>query len=191
MNKPIFIAEVKTDSPFGYKSKYSWDFLFDVATVEADWISVHTSPLFGGGFNNISKAKKYIEKLGLGKPVLAKGYHRSDSEIQRCLDEGADYVLCVDFLPSLHLINRCLLEISDYNYFLKVSSAWPDLHYVHNLRDLSTGLLKKYNDFHVWREARPDVWLCQASGIKHKFNVNPKANAFIVGSDLVEYVESL
>lgn len=189
-NNPLFIAEVKTESPFGYKSKYSYDYLLDMAIENGDWISIHSSPLFGGSYDKIYQARNRIEKIRLSRSIVAKGFHRSDSEIKRCLDEGATYVLCVDFIPHNDLIDRCLLEISNFENFKELAGRRPDLKYVHNLRDLNTGLLHKYNDFHVWREAYPDVWLCQASGIWNKQQVNPAANAYIVGENLVRFIDN-
>ncbi|RTK98539.1 MAG: indole-3-glycerol-phosphate synthase TrpC, partial [Proteobacteria bacterium] len=72
----IFIAEVKTQSPFGFKSKYSYDYLFELAANHGDWVSIHTNPLFGGSYNNLSKAAAKTNK-----PILAKGFHRSNDEI--------------------------------------------------------------------------------------------------------------
>ena len=61
------IAEVKTGSPFGYKSEESWDELFEVAESVGDILSIHTDPRWLGSFELISKARKLTDK-----PILAK-----------------------------------------------------------------------------------------------------------------------
>jgi indole-3-glycerol phosphate synthase len=42
MNKPLIIAEVKTASPFGFKSDRRWDELLALADEISDMVSIHT-----------------------------------------------------------------------------------------------------------------------------------------------------
>lgn len=100
----IVIAEVKTCSPSGYKSDKSWRELFELANGVGDIISVHTDQRWDGSFELIAKAKKLTSK-----PVLAKGIHDSDVQVQAALRHGADYVLVVGRLPSVHQ-DKCLIE---------------------------------------------------------------------------------
>ena len=68
------IAEVKTQSPFGYKSDKSWDELFEVANKVGDIISIHTDRRWGGSFELLQKARSLTNK-----PILAKGIHKNDA----------------------------------------------------------------------------------------------------------------
>lgn len=185
MIKPTFIAEVKTKSPFGYFSKLYWRELFEVANLHGDWISIHTDYRWGGSF----KLLKFVRTL-TNKPILAKGIHSTDNEIQQALDCGANYVLVVDRIPDEKYIDKCLLEISHLNDFRKALSKFPDAKYVYNNRDLSTGKMRNHNYFDAYRCEGPK-WLCEASGIKTLKDVNPLADAYIVGENLVEFCDSL
>ncbi|MBP6974654.1 MAG: hypothetical protein KBB54_01790 [Candidatus Pacebacteria bacterium] len=98
------IAEVKTQSPFGFKSEKSWDELFAVANEIGDILSIHTDPRWGGSFDLVRKAKALTNK-----PILAKGIHATDMEVQQAIDVGADYVLVVGRIPSIHQ-DKCLIE---------------------------------------------------------------------------------
>src|SRR5438552_1095911 len=89
--KPIFIAEIKTKCMFGFESKYSRSTLTDKALEYGDWISVHTDPRFGGSFDDI-----YAIPREPDKPILAKGFHSHDDDVEKAIDLGADYVLTVD-----------------------------------------------------------------------------------------------
>ena len=71
------IAEVKTESPFGFKSERSWGELFAVANENGDILSIHTDSRWGGSFDLIKKAKSLTNKS-----ILAKGIHATDSEVQ-------------------------------------------------------------------------------------------------------------
>jgi len=82
------IAEVKTESPFGFKSEKSWDELFGIASKIGDIISIHTDARWGGSFDLIKKARGLTDKK-----ILAKGIHAKDEEIRKAIEAGADYVL--------------------------------------------------------------------------------------------------
>lgn len=189
--KPIFIAEVKTHSMFGFQSKYNKYQLFDLACEKGDWISIHTDPRFGGSFDDI-----YMARRETNKPILAKGFHCSDDDVKRCYDMGANHVLVVDRYSHFHKSyprnTESIFEISrldDIYTFIDPS----DCKVVFNGRDLKTGLGRK--SLHKWHEYRAKCsWLCGASLIKHPIDVEllyPGADAFIVGEHLVEFCKEL
>lgn len=190
MNKPIFIAEVKTKSPYGFESGYSRNRLFDFAATFGDWISIHTDARFGGGFDDI-----YFARKETNKPILAKGFHVHPDDIQKCFDLGAAYVLTVQF-PNrrtnkviLRYSNKILFEI---NSTLGIKDE-DLLKYVYNGRDLKTGIGKKYiGDYKEYREKCR--WLCGASLIQRPEQVNqfyPNCDAFIVGENLPHFCSYL
>jgi len=78
---PLLIAEVKTESPFGFVSEKTWRQLFDIANKHGDIISIHTDKRWGGSFDLISKAKELTKK-----PVLAKGIHATERN-KGCLEQ--------------------------------------------------------------------------------------------------------
>lgn len=172
--KPIFIAEVKVRSPFGFRSSRSWNELFDIAEEKGDMISIHTNPLWGGDMKDIREARKRTKK-----PILAKGIHPTNDDIREALDNGADKVLVVGRLPHHKLADKCFIEPADYLQFLEFAVTQDRL--VWNSRDLNTGKER----FEEWADIRP---LCseviQASNIKSMKDVYPDAYAFIVGENL-------
>ncbi len=181
MNKNVqIIAEVKTQSPFGYKSDKNWDELFKVANKIGDIISIHTDSRWGGSLDLLKKARSLT-----GKPILAKGIHNNDSSIQEAIDAGADWVLVVGRIPSVHM-EKCLIEPLSIG---ELQTIPDNLRVVWNSRDLSNGKLKK----ETFEEARAIFkgWLCQASNIKTIDDVKDGANAALVGTHLFEFAESL
>lgn len=180
---PIFIAEVKTQSPFGFKSKHSWDELFETANKFGDWISIHTDPRWGGSLELLEEARSLTTK-----PILAKGLPTSTSAVIKSINAGADYVLvplfpiCFDSSLGSSVSAKCLFEVSTINELTWIDETFKA---VWNQRDLKTGLPKE-ELFKTAREKRKS-WLCQASMIKTVFDVNTSADAFIVGEHLVEF----
>jgi indole-3-glycerol phosphate synthase len=184
--KPIFIAEIKEKSPFGFKSEHIFYNLMGTAIEFGDWISVHTNPLWGGSFEAIEYVRKYTNK-----PILAKGIHSKDDDIKKALDYGADYVLVVDRIPNYaYMADKLLIEIGDNLSKLKVL---PNFYkYVYNGRDLKTGERKKEDKYSGYRKTCN--WVCGASLIKHPANAQqlyPNCDAFIVGENLVQYCSYL
>lgn len=175
----IFIAEVKTKSPFGYKSKHSWNDLFEIAKAHGDWISIHVDPRWGGNLIDIKIARDMTEK-----PILAKGYHHTDKEIEQSLKAGANYVHVIGRVPSPKLLPFCLLEPKTVdemaNYPIDAKVVW-------NSRDLDRYGLLKAEKYETARASRQG-WFCQAGHIKHPLDVYTDANAFIVGENLEAYV---
>ena len=98
------IAEVKTQSPFGYKSEKTWDELFQVAEKIGDIISIHTDPRWGGSFDILERVRTLTKK-----PILAKGVHNTDEEIKRAIHLGADWVLAVGRIPEAYT-EKCMIE---------------------------------------------------------------------------------
>lgn len=174
------IAEVKTQSPFAFVSEYAWDELFTIANEVGDIISIHTDPRWGGSFELVQKARSLT-----GKPILAKGIHTTDDDIQKAVDAGADYILVVGRIPQIYQ-EKCLIE----PYTLEELENIPEgLKVVWNSRDLKTGGLKK----EAFEEARQmwNGWLCQASNIKTIDDIKDGAQAVLVGSYLPEFANSL
>jgi hypothetical protein len=196
MAKQLFIAEVKTRSPFGFKSKHDWQYLLDLAIANGDMVAVHTNERWGGSFSQVAAAANQICHLPIEKRplLLAKGIHETDAELHRALAAGANLVLVVGRKPPRELEPVCVFEptgncrdLDDLPRGLKV--MW-------NERDLKTGkrfaegINPSFRDFPLARSSY-DGWLCQASFIESPEDVHPAADAFIVGSHLPEFVAQL
>ena len=201
MQKPIFIAEIKTKSPYGFNSNIPFISLMETAITFGDWISVHTNALWGGDFETLAFVRKNTKK-----PILAKGLFTSNYDILKAFEFGANYVLVVDRQPGsaegknepVGLLDKCQSNIIREIPFQRVkdhinfSSVWKDKKYCCNSRNLSTGELKNTNGFDELEGfLKLGVWVCQASNIKTSEDVNPKVNAFIVGTHLVEFCNQL
>lgn len=188
----IFIAEVKVMSKFGFTSEYDYSTLLEMAIEHGDMISIHTSGEFGGSMAALRLARKLAsENWRSTKSVIAKGFHKTDDEIDECIDNGANFVLVVNRIPHVDLHDFCIIEVSDFDQFLKWSDEYPSLKYLHNRRDIhKSGMLSGHDSFIEWRLARTNVWLCQASGIRSKLDVHDSSDAFIVGSYLSEFCKS-
>jgi indole-3-glycerol phosphate synthase len=176
MPAPTFIAEVKTASPFGWRSEKSWGELFEIANQYGDWISVHTDPRWDGSFELVAKARKLTDK-----PILAKGIHADDADIRKALDAGADWLLVVGRAPEVHP-EQCLIEVITVADFQTLPAGTKA---VWNSRDLATGGPKS----ETFADARAawDGWLCQASNIRTPDDVASGADAILVGTHLPEF----
>lgn len=174
------IAEVKIKSPFGCVSDKTWDELFSVAEKVGDMISIHTDARWGGSFDLIKKAKSLTRK-----PVLAKGIHETDELVTKAIESGADFVLVVGRIPRVHL-DKCLIEP---NTLAELALLPKDVKAVWNSRDLMTGGLKK-ETFADARKIFPG-WLCQASNIETVADIDPTADAVLVGTNLIPFAESV
>ncbi len=174
------IAEVKTESPFGFRTAQTWNKLFTVANHIGDIVSIHTDPRWGGSFDLITKARTLTKK-----PILAKGIHASDGDIERALSAGADWVLVVGRIPSTH-IEKCLIEPNTISELAQLPSH---VRAVWNSRDLQTGERK----IETFADARKvfSGWLCQASYVRTIEDVHPQASAVLVGEQLEKFSESL
>ena len=174
------IAEVKTHSPFGFDSHRSWDELFALANEFGDIISIHTDPRWHGSFDLVKKAKSLTKK-----PILAKGIHATDGDIEKAVSAGADYVLVVGRIPNIH-VERCIIEPLA---LIDMQELDPDMKAVWNSRDLKFGGLKA----ETFDDARKQFrgWLCQASNIKSISDINERADAILVGTHLEEFLRSI
>lgn len=174
------IAEVKPKSPFGFASEKNWDDLFSIANKIGDIISIHTDPRWGGSFELIKKTKSLTDK-----PILAKGIHATDAEIQQAIDAGADHVLAVGRIPAIHA-EKCLIEPLTLD---ELKTIPENLKVVWNSRDLSDGSMKE----ETFEKARKIFkgWMCQASNIKTTQDIKKGARAVLVGTYLFEFAQSL
>ncbi len=174
------IAEVKIQSPFGWTSSKSWDELFVLANSIGNMLSIHTDSRWGGSFDLLRKAKSLTNK-----PILAKGIHATDADIQSAIDAGADFVLVVGRIPAFHR-ERCLIEPLTLDELRLIPQ---ELKVVWNSRDLSNGGMKT----EVFKEARTlhAGWLCQASNIETIADIDLGANAVLVGTHIEKFAASL
>ncbi len=150
-----------------------------MASEHGDWISIHTDERWGGSMELIRKARKLTKK-----PILAKGIHATDEEVNQAIQAGADYVLVVGRVPQVHK-DKCLIEVLLLEQFEMLPKGTKA---VWNQRDLSTGKSKK----ETFAQARKEWkgWLAQASLLKKPKDVANGADAYIVGSDLPEFVRT-
>lgn len=186
------IAEVKTISPSGYVAREKWDDLFQIANDIGDIISIHTDHRWGGSFDLISKARQLTKK-----PILAKGLHFYDDEVEKAFSLGADYVLVVGRVPSKISESRqqnILIEPYD---LLQLRNIPERFKIVWNSRDLVKSLIDgreidrdQNQSFEDARKIRPG-WMCQASNIRNIDDVNLKADAILVGTHLKEFAKSI
>lgn len=193
MNTPTFIAEVKTKSPFGFQSNHSYDELFDIANEYGDILSIHTDPRWGGSMKRIKEAKSKTNK-----PILAKGLHVENEEIQQAFDSGANYVLCVGRIPSGFPLNKIFYEplnfeeaTCHFDFLGKICHSVAAI--VWNQRNIITGNKKdvRIDQFIKIRDnSRGDYKICQASMIQTRKDVNPNVDFFIVGEHLPIFIDN-
>ncbi|MDO8593890.1 MAG: hypothetical protein Q7R93_00025 [bacterium] len=174
------IAEVKTHSPFGWRSSKTWDALFKIAEEIGDIISVHTDPRWGGSFELLKHARTLT-----AKPILAKGIHALDRDILEARDSGADFVLVVGRIPETEL-TKCIIEPFTLAELREIPE---ECRAVWNSRDLTTGGLKA-ETFEEARRLFPG-WICQASHLKTVADIHPGAEAVLVGTHLETFAASI
>lgn len=172
------IAEVKTHSPFGWQADKSWDELFEIAATIGDIISIHTDPRWHGSFDLVTKAHART-----AKPILAKGIHATDEDLERAFAAGATYALVVGRIPEQYA-EQCLIE--PYK-LTELAHIPPHLKAVWNSRDLRTGGKK----LATFTEARTQFggWLCQASNIMTPDDIDPEADAVLIGTHLAAFAQ--
>lgn len=188
--KPIFIAEIKMQSPFGFVSPYPFMEVVETAIRYGDWIAVHTNPLWGGSYEQIEFVRRLTDK-----PILAKGIHSRDENIQKALEYGADNVLVVERIPSYGWLKKCLIEMSYQNALPLLDRNTPSdqnsYRWVSNSRNLKTGAVPYNEDLGEFLNHKNKNWVCQASGIYFPYQVNERADAFIVGEQLIPFCKNL
>lgn len=180
--RPLVIAEVKTESPFGFKSPHGWRTLLQDAVDVGDVVSIHVDPEWGGSLDLLHEARGKTDL-----PILAKGFHRTDDEIYESLGAGAQLVLVVGRIPWWKLLPFCLVEpltIAD------AKSLPKDTRIVWNQRNVFTGE-PKAETFEEARAALDHLWMCQASFVKTIDDVSVHASAVLVGQHLPEFAEDL
>lgn len=183
-NKPLFIAEVKTKSPFGFESTTPEEELFELANKCGDIVSIHTNPLWGGSFEKLEKYRKLTTKA-----ILAKGLHRKWTEVMDAFQCGADFVLCVGDdvgrIPAGIATNDIWYEPLTLDHLKRHRYNFE--YFVWNQRNLETGK-PKTETFNQARELCPDIKLIQASLIRTKNDVHPDADGYIVGEHLSTFI---
>ncbi len=165
------IAEVKTQSPFGFVSTKGRLCLFDELEPIADILSIHTSPLWGGSFEWLKEARKRTNK-----PILAKGFHPTIFDVKQALDCGANYVLTVGWWPEGYA--ECIHECETLGQLS--SSKAPKA--LWNARNPRTGE-RRMATIEQARQVR-NGWLCQASMIQSSEDVATGVQAILVGQFL-------
>jgi len=105
--------------------------------------------------------------------------------IAQALDAGADWILVVGRIPKIHPA-LCFIEPWTLD---ELQSIPNDLRAVWNSRDLKDGGFKK-ETFEQARGLFSD-WLCQASNLTTVADIKPGANAVLVGTNLLQFSESL
>ncbi|MEK7150956.1 MAG: hypothetical protein AAB783_02035 [Patescibacteria group bacterium] len=176
----VFIAEVKTQSPFEFRAEKSWGELFEIANQYGDWISIHTDSRWGGSFDLIRKARGQTQK-----PILAKGIHLKDDDVRMAVEAGADFVLVVGRIPNVYS-EKCILEPYTLTELREIPKKFRALW---NARDLATGNPKKES----FADARAawSGWLVQASNIKTIGDIQVGADAVLVGEHLEQFIKSM
>jgi indole-3-glycerol phosphate synthase len=180
----LFIAEAKDKTPFDHQWKpaESCEERLELAIEHGDWISIHTDERWGGSFKLLARVRELTSK-----PLLAKGYHATDDDIERALDAGADRVLTVrESMPEVHA-DICLAEPLTLMGLGRLAGAERA---VWNARNPYTGDAK-IDDFEQARLVRPDGLMYQASHIRTVDDVHPSANGVLVGTHLPEFIRSL
>lgn len=174
---PLVVAEIKEKSPFNpaYKAPHRYH-QFEICEEVGDIISVHTNPDWGGSFEWLAEVRKMTIK-----PILAKGFHPSIMDVQRALDNGADYVLTVGWCPE-----------SDYDARAKIWHECESIHEllnspagyrVWNVRNPRTGAKRLVDIDYVYEKMDGD-WLCRASCISGPEDVRHAYNAVLIGEGL-------
>ena len=200
-NGTRIIAEVKPWSPFGKRlTQNSWERQLDLAIKTGWMISSHTHHIWKGSIEQIKRTRERTDK-----PILAKGFHVTDEEVDEMLGAGATSVLVVGRIPQKH--NRCFIEPLTIEELATVpTTSWA----VWNSRDLSSlkvlpgipqFLLDRWKQMDTSGDRKKESFqearrvfkgkLCQASNITTIDDVLPGADAILVGSALETFAASI
>lgn len=177
--KPLFVAEVKTKSPFGFESDWDEFALLELAISAGDIVALHTEAPWGGSVSWLRQAARVVHRTG--KLVLAKGIHRTDDSVRAALEAGADIVLVVGRRPHPMLEPVCWWEPSSFDQaiYARMSDRL-----VWNQRDLRSGGKRDGTIMDVMSFRPAGTWVCQASFISKPEHISPFASAFMVGEHL-------
>ena len=131
----IRIAEAKKKSPWeGIISYLPMEELLKKAIELGDWISVHTEEPWGGSIETLKMARAMTNK-----PIMAKGFHRTNESVEAAFKAGADYVLVVGRMAPFEgvIVEPASLEdVKTFNHARMM--MW-------NRRDLSNGHARKFS----------------------------------------------
>jgi hypothetical protein len=180
-NSPLLIAEAKHESPFDGQLSQSFKAMFELADTYGDIVSILVDPRWGGSLDDLAWARSQTVR-----PLLAKGMHINDTQIEDAFGAGADYVLAYDYVPYINP-HRCLVEPRNIGRFALLD---PNQLAVWNARDLSNGERKDELPEEA-NVARNGEWWCQASFMRSLGDIHPGAGAAIVGTHLAEFVVPL
>ena len=201
-NKQLFIAEVKTQSPFGFVSKYNWDDLFKIANEYGDIISIHVDSRWGGDLELVKKARDLTQK-----PILAKGFIQTAYDVEIARHHGANYTLQVgEEVPYYkrnyreEMLEKLFYEPLNKEHLYYIFKEKTNI--VINKRNPQTG--QTYNNYWERFYKKEDDFIkdiklynifggnvIQASGIKNKQDICDWAKGFIIGENLLEFVKTL
>ena len=180
---PLIVAEVKDRTPFDPNYKVPDRYVqLKICEEVGDIISIHTNPLWGGSYEWLAEVCKRVKK-----PVLAKGFHSTVSEVDRAIECGATYVLTVDYFPGEGYENICWHECGSLHQ-LAISDA---SYRVWNSRDPHTGKPKNIPETEIvkanrWHKENRDGWLCRASNITEPEDVNFECSALLISRGLYQ-----
>ena len=179
--------EDKPTSKFGYKSKYTWEQLLEIALScpHIDKLSIHTNWEWGAPKNDrfalVREARRHTDI-----PILAKGYH-TDAEGVQALRAGASQFLVIGRVPTVNL-SYAVVELPMLDEFARLSR---DVHALWNSRNLATGQRKEAT-FAQARALFPKPrWLCQASNLRRLSDIEPGADAVLIGECMPDIVAEL
>jgi indole-3-glycerol phosphate synthase len=184
VTRPLFIAEVKPQSPWGFESAFDKWQLLEMAVDHGDLVALHTEEPWGGSLGWLRSAGAWAHERD--KLVLAKGMHQSDDSVKQALHFGADLVLVVGRKPPPALAPVCIWEPRTFGDL--VADGAPGQATMWNQRDLETGEARERSDFAMARASHTG-WLCQASFISEPADINLEADAFIVGQELPSFIQ--
>jgi indole-3-glycerol phosphate synthase len=176
---------VKPQDPSG-RMLGDWDELFGIANacVEVDMLSIHIDEPWGGRPELVARAFARTNKL-----ILAKGLGKDQRAIDRSFDYGAAYALVVDRIPTMNP-ERYFIEMNTVAEVRMIPSHLKAVWNSRDLRKLGQPDNRKSETFEQARAAFPG-WLCQASNLETCADIKPGANAVLVGTHLVKFIESI
>lgn len=192
MKNPVLIAEVKGVLGGGRlydvktrKKQPSLEDRLRFADSHGDWVAIHTSEPWGGSWEWLSRARSLTTR-----PILAKGPHCTDDEVRKAIALGAQLVLVLGRVPKdERLWPFCLFEPWGLLQLAEWQEQLPaECRFVWNTRDVTSGEERRL--FGTAREIARGRWLCQASLLSCVEDVQPGADAVVVGSGLKSYVRS-